>query len=135
MSGKKILKFEKEEVVEDKQYQQVFNFARLKENLDITVVRNTPELLEMELQGIDASFANGLRRIIIAEISTMAFHKVMLFQNTSVIPDELLVHRLGLLPVQVDPNEFENRPENGELSAENSLKFELKVICRRKKEF
>lgn len=135
MSGKKILKFEKEEVVEDKQYQQVFNFARLKENLDITVVRNTPELLEMELQGIDASFANGLRRIIIAEISTMAFHKVMLFQNTSVIPDELLVHRLGLLPVQVDPNEFESRPENGELSAENSLKFELKVVCRRKKEY
>lgn len=42
MSSKKILKFEKEEVVEDKQYQQVFNFARLKENLDITVVKNTP---------------------------------------------------------------------------------------------
>ena len=60
MSAKKILKFEKEEVVEDKQYQQVFNFARLKENLDITVVKNTPELLEMELQGIDASFANVL---------------------------------------------------------------------------
>lgn len=41
----------------------------------------------MELKGIDAALANGLRRIIIAEIPTMAFHKVLLYQNTSVIPD------------------------------------------------
>ena len=89
----------------------------------------------MELVGIDAATANAIRRIIIAEIPTLALHKVLLYQNTSVIPDELLVHRLGLLPIQVDPNEFETRAENQELSAENSLKFELKVACRRKKEF
>jgi DNA-directed RNA polymerases I and III subunit RPAC1 len=82
----------------------VFNFARLKENINISVTQNTPELLEMELKGIDAALANGLRRIIIAEIPTMAFHKVFLYQNTSVIPDELLVHRLGLLPIHADPN-------------------------------
>lgn len=63
----------------------------------------------MELSGIDASLANGLRRIIISEIPTMAFHKVLLYQNTSVIPDELLVHRLGLLPLKIDPLQFEVR--------------------------
>ena len=66
MSGKKILKFEKEEVVEDKAKQEVFNFARLKDSININIVKNTQELLEMELQGIDAALANGLRRIIIA---------------------------------------------------------------------
>lgn len=60
----------------------------------------------MELIGIDPATANALRRIIIAEIPTMAFHKVLLYQNTSVIPDELLVHRLGLLPLSIDPNDF-----------------------------
>lgn len=89
----------------------------------------------MELKGIDAALANGLRRIIIAEIPTMAFHKVFLYQNTSVIPDELLVHRLGLLPIKVDSNEFETRKEDQDLNAENSLKFELRVVCRRKKEY
>lgn len=39
----------------------------------------------------------------------MALHKVLLYQNTSVIPDELLVHRLGLLPIKADPNDFEKR--------------------------
>lgn len=123
MSGKKVLKFEKEEIVEDKSKQEVFNFARLKENIDISVVRNSEEFLEMEMKGIDAALANALRRIIIAEIPTMAFHKVFLFQNTSVIPDELLVHRLGLLPVKADPNDFEARKEGQDLTAENSLKF------------
>lgn len=53
----------------------------------------------------------------------MAFHQVKLYQNTSVIPDELLVHRLGLLPIKVDPNLFETKAENQDLSSENSLKF------------
>ncbi len=70
----------------------------------------------MEIQGIDPATANALRRIIIAEIPTLAFHKVLLYQNTSVIPDELLVHRLGLLPLKADPNNFETRNENQELS-------------------
>ena len=89
----------------------------------------------MELVGIDAATANALRRIIIAEIPTMALHKVFMYQNTSVIPDELLVHRLGLIPISADPNDFESRTDNQELNAENSLKFELKVICRRKREY
>jgi DNA-directed RNA polymerase I and III subunit RPAC1 len=89
----------------------------------------------MELIGIDAATANALRRIIIAEIPTMAFHKVLLYQNTSVIPDELLVHRLGLLPINADPNDFESRSEGQELNPENSLKFELRVVCQRKKEY
>ena len=63
----------------------------------------------------------------------MALHKVLMFQNTSVIPDELLVHRLGLIPISAEPNDFEPRVDNQELNAENSIKFELKVICRRKK--
>ena len=65
----------------------------------------------------------------------MALHKVLLYQNTSALPDELLVHRLGLIPIKADPCNFEIRKEEQELSPENSLKFELNVVCRRKKEF
>lgn len=37
----------------------------------------------------------------------MAFHKVFLYQNTSVLPDELLVHRIGLIPINIDAKLFE----------------------------
>ncbi len=36
----------------------------------------------------------------------MAIEKVNLYQNTSIIPDEVLAHRLGLIPINVDPRLF-----------------------------
>lgn len=29
----------------------------------------------------------------------MAIHKVLIYQNTSILPDEVLSHRLGLIPI------------------------------------
>lgn len=42
----------------------------------------------------------------------MAFHKVFLYQNTSVLPDELLVHRVGLLPINVESKRFVYKKED-----------------------
>ena len=36
----------------------------------------------------------------------MAIEKVNLYQNTSIIPDEVLAHRLGLIPINIDPRLF-----------------------------
>ena len=62
--------------------------------------------MEFDIKGIDAPIANALRRIILAEVPTMAIEKVILTQNTSVLADEVLCHRLGLIPIIVDPNMF-----------------------------
>lgn len=37
----------------------------------------------------------------------MAIEKVLIANNTSVIQDEVLAHRLGLIPLKVDPRMFE----------------------------
>lgn len=37
----------------------------------------------------------------------MAIDKINLYNNTTVIPDEVLTHRLGLIPIKVDPRLFE----------------------------
>jgi DNA-directed RNA polymerase I and III subunit RPAC1 len=39
----------------------------------------------------------------------MAFDKVFMFNNTSIIQDEVLAHRLGLIPLKADPRMFEFR--------------------------
>jgi len=36
----------------------------------------------------------------------MAIHKVYIYQNTSIIADEVLAHRLGLIPILADPRLF-----------------------------
>ena len=39
----------------------------------------------------------------------MAIDKVFVYNNTSLIQDEVLAHRLGLIPIQADPRLFEYR--------------------------
>eukprot|EP00955_Chlamydomonas_euryale_P012362 132909-Chlamydomonas_euryale.AAC.1 len=53
--------------------------------------------------GCDPAIANALRRILIAEIPTVAIEHVYVLNNTSIIQDEVLAHRLGLLPLRFDP--------------------------------
>uniref|UniRef100_A0A0N5B736 DNA-directed RNA polymerases I and III subunit RPAC1 n=1 Tax=Strongyloides papillosus TaxID=174720 RepID=A0A0N5B736_STREA len=78
-------------------------------NIRIKVVNYIPEegTIEFDLINVEAPIANTLRRVLIAEVPTMAIEKVMLYQNTSVIQDEVLCHRLGLLPIKADPRKFD----------------------------
>jgi DNA-directed RNA polymerase alpha subunit len=50
---------------------------------------------------------NALRRIMTSEAPTMAIESVFVVNNTSVIQDEVLSHRLGLVPLKVDPRYFQ----------------------------
>lgn len=38
-----------------------------------------------------------------SEVPTLAIENVTIYQNTSIIPDEVLAHRLGLIPILADP--------------------------------
>ena len=67
--------------------------------------------LVVDLVGLHPALANALRRIAMAEIPTMAIETVYIETNTSLIPDEVLAHRLGLVPLRVDPDLFEQRAE------------------------
>ena len=46
-----------------------------------------------------------------AKVPTMAIEKVFIYNNTSIIQDEVLAHRLGLIPIKADPRLFEYRQE------------------------
>lgn len=52
-----------------------------------------------DLKNVDASTANALRRIMIAEIPTMTIDLVEFDENTTVLSDEVLAHRLALIPL------------------------------------
>jgi DNA-directed RNA polymerase I and III subunit RPAC1 len=88
-------------------------------NCDIEIISLTEEEIVFDLIGVEPPLANALRRILIAEIPTMAIEKVNMWQNTSIIPDENLAHRVGLIPIKVDAREFEmHKKEEGETGVE-----------------
>lgn len=65
----------------------------------------------------------------------MAIEKVHIYKNTTIIQDEILAHRLGLIPLQADPRLFEyHTDETAEYSENDSLEFQLKVKCVLNKE-
>merc|ERR1712150_456865 len=62
----------------------------------------------------------------------MAIDKVKIFQNTSIMPDEVLAHRLGLIPIYADPRLFEYVSESdGVHNEKNTTVFTLDIKCTR----
>jgi DNA-directed RNA polymerase I and III subunit RPAC1 len=106
-------------------------------NVTIQVTRLDSESIEFDLIGVSPSFANALRRILISEVPTMAIEHVFFLNNTSTIPDEILAHRLGLIPIQADPALFECRgrvvQQDGvaveEKDHRNTIVLGLKATC------
>lgn len=104
-----------------------FSLRKFKKQLRIEVKELKEDHVIFELINPDVSIANAIRRILIAEVPTMAIETVHLWQNTGVIQDEVLAHRLGLIPIKVDPELFDYRKGNAACQQKVCVTF---VICR-----
>lgn len=104
-----------------------WNLEKFKEKFKATIIRyHKGRELEVDLIGIGPAIANAYRRIMIAEVPTMAIEYCFIRNNTSVIQDEMLAHRMGLIPLCIDPTQFEWRPSN--IAVDNSNKFHTIVF-------
>ncbi|XP_066451301.1 DNA-directed RNA polymerases I and III subunit RPAC1 [Eleutherodactylus coqui] len=113
-------------------YDDSWDLHRFEKNFRVDVIRMEDDVLEFDMVGIDAALANAFRRILLAEVPTMAVEKVFVYKNTSIIQDEILAHRLGLIPIRADPRLFEYRnSEEADGTEIDTLQFELDVRCSR----
>lgn len=111
-------------------YNNSFTADDFKKNFKINMLEHTDDTLIFEMIGISAPIANALRRIFISDVETMAIDNVLLIQNTSIIQDEVLVHRLGLVPIAADPNVFQSWTQGEPMNEDNATVFILDVECR-----
>jgi DNA-directed RNA polymerase subunit D len=63
------------------------------------VVEKSGLFLKAVVEGVPPTLINSLRRVIISELPVMAIDSVVVVNNTSVMYDEMLAHRLGLIPL------------------------------------
>jgi len=113
--------------------------------LKIKVISKNERDMEFDMIGYDPSMVNALRRLLLSDVPSMAIEKVHMYQNTSIMQDEVLAHRLGLIPLAADPRLFSWKPEDHEKkkkkakegegdegTEKDTLEFNLKVRCKNK---
>ena len=74
--------------------------------MNIRVLRKRGDTMEFTVDGITPAFANALRRIMISEVPVLAVEWIDVHENTSVLFDEIISHRLGLMPIVFEPTKF-----------------------------
>jgi DNA-directed RNA polymerase subunit D len=78
--------------------------------VEIEVLEKDDRNMRLLIRGVDVPFMNALRRIVIADVPCMAIDEVVIIENSSILQDEIIAHRLGLIPLKTDLDSY-NLPE------------------------
>jgi DNA-directed RNA polymerase subunit D len=70
--------------------------------MEISFVRVSDNQARFYLTGSWPAFANSVRREMTGGVPTLAIEDIRIYDNTSVLFDEMLSHRLGLIPLRTD---------------------------------
>jgi DNA-directed RNA polymerase subunit D len=85
--------------------------------MKIEIKELKPKKAVIKIEDIKPYFVNSIRRIMISELPKLAIEDVVIYDNTSALFDEIISHRLGMLPI---PTDF------------NLLTYKNKCVCKGK---
>jgi len=72
----------------------------------VKVLKKKGQNIQFVLEDTDPAFANSLRRIMITEIPTLAVEWIDVHENNSALFDEIISHRIGMIPLKFNPKKF-----------------------------
>jgi DNA-directed RNA polymerase subunit D len=78
---------------------------------EMKLLESTKEKCSFIITGASASYVNALRRLVLDYVPTMAIEDVEFRKNSSVLYDEIVAHRLGLLPLKTDLKTYNVKSE------------------------
>lgn len=81
--------------------------------MNIEVLEKSDKKLIFIIEDISVEMVNAVRRIILTEIPVMAIDEVIILKNDSPLYDEIVSHRLGMIPLTTDLEKY-NLPRDCE---------------------
>jgi len=94
----------------------------------LEVISKDNQKIAVKLKGMPLQYANALRRVCLNGVPVFAVDTVDIIENSSVLPDEGLAHRLGLIPITTDLSRF-NEPSKCECQSETGCSnFKVMLI-------
>ena len=99
--------------------------------MEIRVLENNKEQMKLSfiLKDSNPVFANTLRRLMVDDVPTMAVEDVEFQKNNSILYDEMVAHRLGLIPLKTDLKSY-NVPEKCKCEGKGCNRCQLKMVLR-----
>src|SRR3989338_2009341 len=99
--------------------------------MEIRVLDNNKEELKLSFMIKDSVpvFVNTLRRLMIDEVPTMAIEDVEFQKNNSILYDEMVAHRLGLVPLKTDLKSY-NLPQKCKCEGKGCNRCQLKLVLK-----
>jgi DNA-directed RNA polymerase subunit D len=85
--------------------------------VEIKVLEKDDRNMRLLIKEVDVPYVNALRRVIISEVPCMAIDEVVMLENSSIMQDETIAHRLGLVPLKTDLDSY-NLPEDCKCQSE-----------------
>jgi len=82
--------------------------------MDVELVELGERETEFVVRGVTPAFANGIRRAIVGDVPTLSVDTVDFYENTSVMFDEVLALRIGLVPLATDLDTYELPDEDAD---------------------
>jgi DNA-directed RNA polymerase subunit D len=70
------------------------------------VIQKEDQRITIKFNNVSRQYVNAIRRLSISEVPTLAIDDVVILDNSSVMHDEAIAHRLGLIPLRTDLGRF-----------------------------
>jgi DNA-directed RNA polymerase subunit D len=72
----------------------------------VNILERADEKIVIKFNNVPRQYVNAIRRISISEVPTLAIDDVVILENSSVMHDEAIAHRLGLVPLLTNLDRF-----------------------------
>ena len=72
----------------------------------VNILERADEKIVIKFKNVPRQYINAIRRTSISEVPTLAIDDVVILENSSVMHDEAIAHRLGLIPLLTNLDRF-----------------------------
>ena len=83
--------------------------------MSLEIINENEEKVSVKIKGVPLQYANALRRICLNGVPIYAVESVDVLENTSVLADEGIAHRLGLIPIKTELSAVQQNNESDKI--------------------